>query len=224
MAAKLFDSYQRAWLRAFYPRYTIDQTTRIFNNRFGTDLDREQIRRAACRFKCGRSKDPQHFLTGNVPPNKGRKGYSPPGCEKGWFRTAQNPVNTRPLYSERWDNVKDGNNKTPILMIKVPGAAPYASQKRTGAHQKTRWVRKAVWIWERDNGPVPKGHAVIQLDGDPSNCDPSNLDCIPQAALAMLNCPWSVAPAGPQLNPTRIRIAQVKAGISQARKTSSAQR
>ena len=109
MAARLFDSYQQAWLRAFYPRYTIDQTTRIFNDRFCTDLDREQIRRAACRFKCGRSKDPQHFLPGNVPPNKGRKGYSPPGCEKGWFRTDENPINTRPLYSERWDNVKDGN-------------------------------------------------------------------------------------------------------------------
>ena len=103
-------------------------------------------------------------------------------------------------------------------MTKVPGAAPYASQKRTRAHQKTRWVRKAVWIWERDNGPVPDGHAVIQLDGDPSNCDPSNLDSIPQAALAMLNCPWSVPPAGPQLNPTRVRIAQVRAGISRARR------
>ena len=38
MAARIFDLYQKAWLRAFYPRYTIDETTRLFNDRFGTSL------------------------------------------------------------------------------------------------------------------------------------------------------------------------------------------
>ena len=218
MAERIFDLYRKAWLRAFYPHYTIDRTTRLFNERFGTSLTREQIRNAANRFKCGPGKDPQRFAPGHVPRNKGRKGHYPPGSEKGWFRKGEDPVNTRPLYSERWDRAGDGDSRTPVLMIKIPGAAPYASQKRAGAHQKTRWVRKAVWVWERERGPVPEGHAIVQLDGDPANCDPGNLDCAPRAALAMLNVPWAIPPAGPELNPVRVRIAQVRAGLSMARR------
>ncbi len=213
MAARIFDLYQKAWLRAFYPRYTIDETTRLFNDRFGTSLTREQVRNAANRFKCGPGKDPQRFAPGHVPHNKGRKGHYPPGSEKGWFRKGQDPVNTRPLYSERWDRAGDGDSRTPVLMIKVPGAAPYVSQKRAGMHQRTRWVRKAVWIWEREHGPVPEGHAIVQLDGDPAN-----LDCVPRATLAMLNVPWAIPPAGRELNPVRVRIAQVRAGVSSTRR------
>ena len=91
MAERIFDLYRKAWLRAFYPHYTIDRTTRLFNERFGTSLTREQIRNAANRFKCGPGKDPQRFAPGHVPRNKGRKGHYPPGSEKGWFRKARIP-------------------------------------------------------------------------------------------------------------------------------------
>ena len=162
--------------------------------------------------------DPQRFAPGHVPHNKGRKSHCPPGSEKGWFRKGEDPVNTRALYAERWDHAGNRDSRTPVLMIKIPGAAPYASQKRAGAHQKTCWVRKAVWVWEREHGPVPEGHAIVQLDGDPANCDPANLDCVPRAALAMLNVPWAIPPAGRELNAVRVRIAQVRAGLSMARR------
>lgn len=219
MPARLFSDAERAWLALTYPHHRADFTTELFNECWGRDLSKDQIVRAAKRFGLGPSAHDGRFRKGNVPANKGRKGYSPPGSEKGWFRKGGESPNTRPLYSERWDNLSDEKGKTPVLMIKVPGAAPYASQRRAGAHQSTRWVRKAVWVWEHDNGPVPSGHAIVQLDGDPANCQPANLDCVPRATLAMLNCPWSAAPAGPDSNPVRIRVAQVRAEISRTRRT-----
>ena len=60
-----------------------------------------------------------------------------------------------------------------------------------------------MWVWEQANGPVPKGHAVVQLDGDPANCEPENLDCVPQAVLARLNAYH--ASIRPMPDPTPIR-------------------
>ena len=210
MAARLFTDYHIAWLRAFWPRYTRDQTHRMFNDRFGTTFTKRQICTAAKNHDCGFSAFDGRYKKGSVPANKGRKGYYPPGSEKGWFKKDQTPVNTRPTYSERVDHIGDDDHKTPVLMIKIPGAAPYASQRLAGAHQTTRWIRKAVWIWERHNGPVPHGHAILQLNGDFTNCEPSNLQLVPKSVLARLNAYHSVKPAGPDANPARVRIAQIR--------------
>lgn len=215
MSAKLFDPYQIAWLRAFWPRYPRARTARMFNERFGTEFAEEQIFAAAKRYGCGPSAKDGRFRKGSVPPNKGRKGYAPPGCEKGWFRKGDTPANTLPLYAERMD---ERPGKTPVLMIKIPGGAPYPSQKRARAHQSTRWVRKAVWVWERHNGPVPPGRAVVQLDGDPANCDPANLDCVPRSVLARLNGPGSIPPAGREANACRVRAAQLRDRLSRRRR------
>lgn len=34
-------------------------------------------------------------------------------------------------------------------------------------------------VWERLHGEIPKDHCIICLDGNPMNCDPSNLYCMP---------------------------------------------
>ena len=61
----------------------------------------------------------------------------------------------------------------PICVWSSPGESPllkaFVGQDQAGP------VRKAVWVQERDNGPVPKGHAIAQLDGDPANCERATL-------------------------------------------------
>jgi hypothetical protein len=38
------------------------------------------------------------------------------------------------------------------------------------------------------HGPIPRGHVVVLLDGDPDNCvDPSNVACISRSVLIRLN-------------------------------------
>ena len=107
MPARLFSDAERAWLALTYPLHRADFTTELFNECWGRDLTRDQVVRAAKRFGLGPSAHDGRFRKGNVPANKGRKGYSPPGSEKGWFRKGGQSPNTRPLYSERWDNLSD---------------------------------------------------------------------------------------------------------------------
>ena len=83
---------------------------------------------------------------------------------------------------------------------------------------ESHWLRKAIWVWQEANGPVPKGRAVVQLDGDPENCELSNLDCVRRAVLAILNHHTAPRYAGKDLNPARVRLAQAKMALSKRRK------
>ena len=46
-----------------------------------------------------------------------------------------------------------------------------------GGRQHANWRPKARHIWEQHYGKIPEGHNIVHLDGDPSNCDISNLEC-----------------------------------------------
>ena len=100
----------------------------------------------------------------------------------------------------------------------MPGAAPWESHRKRGMNRKTHWIRKAIWVWTQEHGPVPDGHVVVQLDGDPANCDPANLDCVPRKVVLRMNHknapPW----AGPEANPARVRLAQLRVAADDRRK------
>ncbi len=34
------------------------------------------------------------------------------------------------------------------------------------------------WVWEQSHGPIPEGHEIHHIDGDQSNNDPGNLECV----------------------------------------------
>lgn len=51
-------------------------------------------------------------------------------------------------------------------------------KKRGGSRaQHTNWRPKGRCVWEQHYGEIPEGHNIVHLDGDPSNCDISNLEC-----------------------------------------------
>ena len=113
-----------------------------------------------------RSSDPNHggratrFQVGGVSPTKGRKieeWMSPEGIvnsAKTRFQKGNKPANHRPVGSERL-NV-DG-----YIEVKIG--------------EGMRWRHKQLVVWERMNGKVPDGHIVSFKDGNPQNCDISNL-------------------------------------------------
>lgn len=104
------------------------------------------------------------FTKGHVPFNKGKKGIG--GWEPTQFKKGHIPVNYRPVGSERV-NV-DG-----YIEIKV--ADP------------NRWKGKHILTWEKENGPVPRGYAVIFGDGNKRNFDINNLILVSRRQLAALN-------------------------------------
>lgn len=43
------------------------------------------------------------------------------------------------------------------------------------------WRPRAIVVWESANGPVPAGHVVHHIDGDPLNDEPTNLTALSRA-------------------------------------------
>lgn len=105
------------------------------------------------------------FEPGHVPFNKGTHTCAP-GCEKTQFKPGHIPTNHRPVGSER---------------INVDG---YTEIK---VAEPNKWRPKHIVIWEKANGPVPKGHALIFGDGNTQNISLNNLILITRAQLARLN-------------------------------------
>lgn len=159
------------------------------------------------RVATGRS---GRFEKGQAPPNKGRKGYSPPGSEKGWFRKGQLPHNTRGAGHESVDQ-KDGY----VWMI-VNETNPH-----TGA--ATRRVMKHRWLWEQANGPVPEGHCLKCLDGNKLNTDPANWEAIPMGLAPRLNGRFGRGydHAPDELKPTIMAIAKLEHRAREVRKGSA---
>ena len=111
------------------------------------------------------------------------------------------------MFAER--KTRDG------ILIKVPIPYQPPSLIRTGAGAHSSWVRKVVWIWTQQNGPVPPGHAITTIDGDETNCDPDNIVCVPRGVLAQMNRPS--APRNPEMRPERLRLAQLHQALREKR-------
>jgi hypothetical protein len=138
------------------------------------------------------------FPPGIVPANKGRRMPFHPNSARTRFRKGNLPHNTRHLGHERIS--QDG-----YVEVSVAETNPHTGYER-------RYVLKHRWLWERANGPVPEGHALKCLDGDRTNCDPSNWQAVPRSLLPRLNGRfgrnYDTAPA--EIKPTILAIAELE--------------
>jgi hypothetical protein len=144
--------------------------TEMFNREFGFAIGVKAMGSLLKKYNLKNGRDGR-FRPGQVPPNKGKKGYWPPGSEKGWFNPGHMPFNTMPLGSER---------------ITVDGYVEVKYSEKSGP-PKNRWKGKHVLMWEKANGPVPKGHVVVFADGNRRNFKLSNLILVSRKELAVLN-------------------------------------
>lgn len=144
---------------------------------------------------------------GNVPHNKGQKGFCAPGSEKGWFRKGSRSGRAKalhkPIGTERLS--KDG-----YLERKIHDGMPLQS----------RWRAVHLIRWEEAHGPLPEGHCLKCLDGDKTNTAPSNWEAIPRALLPRLAGRWTRAfdTYEPEVRPTVLAIARAEHQIREARK------
>lgn len=137
----------------------------LVNNVFKTDYKINQIKGFRKNHKLISGISGQ-FTRGHVSANKGRKGYCPPGSEKGWFQKGHVPYNHLKLGTEIIDI--NGYHK---IKIGEPNV----------------WKFKHIIVWEEHNGKVPEGCNIIFSDGNKDNCDISNLMCITRAENAIMN-------------------------------------
>lgn len=184
---------QIKFLRTGYQHMNVRDLTASFNDRFSVEKTELQIR-ATLRNKNIRSGRTGHFSKGHTPWNKGIKGLTHANITS--FKKGNMPVNRKPVGSERIDS-KDG-----YILIKVHEEDPY-----TGF--PTRYKPKHVHIWEKSNGPVPKGMIIAFIDGNKANCEPENLMLISRAQLLNLNrLGYSGAPD--ELKPSVLALSKLQ--------------
>ena len=158
--------------------------------KFGFDYTHHQIKGAITRNKLNTGRTGR-FEKGRATWNKGTKGLTKANVTS--FKKGQKPHNYKPLGSERI--TKDG-----YCEIKVSD---------TGR----RWRPKHVLIYEKHHGKVPKGSAVIFLDGDKRNFDIDNLYLVTRSQLAMLN-KNSLIQKDAELTKTAINVVDLMKKIS----------
>lgn len=101
-------------------------------------------------------------MAGQQPWNKGVVGKrTSPQTE---FKKGQRPGNWLPVGSE---TVRRYRKTSPRAFVKV--AEPNV------------WRQRAVVVWERENGPLPRGKLVHHRDRDSLNDEPCNLQAMTRA-------------------------------------------
>jgi hypothetical protein len=173
------------------------EITGMFNREFGFSISVKAMGSLLKKYNLKNWRD-CCFRPGQVPFNKDRKGYCPPGCEKGWFKPGHAPSNTVPVGSER---------------INACGYVEMKYSEKSGS-PKNRWKGKHVLIWEKANGPVPKGHAVIFADGNRRNFKPGNLVLVSRKELAVLNHTGMLASKNGDITKVAVSIARLKVLIA----------
>ncbi|GGA63763.1 HNH endonuclease signature motif containing protein [Pelagibacterium lentulum] len=203
---RLFSAEEIAWLRDNIGLPT-DAWHRTFVHLFGRqDITVAQLISLRKNQKWRTGRDGQ-FVKGQEPPNKGKKcapgtGGLHPNARRTQFRKGQLPHNTQGAGHERIDS-KDG-----YVVLIVEETNPWSGAS-------TRPVHKHRWLWEQKHGPIPDGYALKCLDGDKTNCDPSNWELIPRGMLPRLNggprkkrVAYDQAPT--ELKPTIMAVAKLE--------------
>ncbi len=196
-----------AWLIEHGPGTNSEDLTAQFNATFGTHLTIAQIN--AKRYKVGavsglktRVPNSGWFCKGQVPANKGKKWTDYLSLEAQersratQFKPGNMPKRHRPVGSERVNT--DG-----YIYVKVA--------------EPKMWRPKHRVVWEQEYGPIPKGYAVVFLDGNPLNCAADNLAIVDLATNARLN-QMHLRYDDPQATQAGIAIAKIATAIGKRKK------
>ena len=137
-----------------------DMMTKKFNHEFTVKQVKSAIsnRRLNTGFT-GR------FEKGHTPANKGKR-IIVDGTQKTWFKKGHVPVNKKPVGTEIINT--DG-----YTLVKIA--------------EPSEWKLKQQLIWEKHNGPIPKGHIVIFADRDKRNFSIDNLVLVSHRQLLIMN-------------------------------------
>lgn len=106
------------------------------------------------------------FKNGHEPFNKGKEQKfwmskeAQEGCKRGQFKAGE-VRSTSPTYRPVGYECVRKNHGRPYVYIKVA--------------KGKKMVMKHRWVWEQANGPIPKGHNIVFIDGNTLNCSLENL-------------------------------------------------
>jgi hypothetical protein len=155
-----FSKEQVSFIKENVKGRTNRELTDMFNAQFELNLKQSQIEnfKKDRRLRSGLNLADFNFKPGQQV-SKGTQ-----------FKKGDIPANYKPIGSERID--RDG-----YTLVKVSDHKDW--------HK--RWRHKHKVVWEKANGPIPKGCCVLFGDGNRLNYDLNNLIIVTRAQLAILN-------------------------------------
>ncbi len=165
MKIHMWSDEEKEYLRQITPGHHYREIQKLLNKKFNLDFTLDQIKSAIGRYKLNTGFTGR-FEQGSIPINKGIKGVIYEGCKKTWFKKGDEPINHRPVGSERV-------NVYGYTEIKVA--------------EPNKWRLKHKVIWEEHNGPIPKGYVVIFGDRNKLNLDINNLIVVTNEKLLIMN-------------------------------------
>lgn len=193
-----------AYLAEITPGRSHAEIRAMVNEHFSLDLTDHQVKGTLSRHHLNTGRTGR-FEKGNVPPNKGRKGYHAPGSEKGWFKPGGHSHNRVPIGTERVS--KDG----------------YLEVKYRDGHGVRNWRSKQSLMWEAEHGPIPEGHCVVLVDGDKANVSLDNLLLVNRAEIVRLN-KMRMSPTTREQWESALLVARMHNAIGTAKRRSKARR
>ena len=156
---------EQDFFREFVQGHSWKEIQAEFYKRFNKHITLNQVKGYLTRNGLKTGTDGR-FKKGQTSHNKGIKGWYAQGMERNWFKKGNVPRNHKPVGSERV-NV-DG-----YVEIKV--------------EEPKKWQLKHRYIWEKENGKIPKGMLLIFKDNNKLNIDLDNLMLISKAENAVIN-------------------------------------
>lgn len=195
-----------AILKTMYGLWKAKEIAEVINGEFGTTLSHTAIHNRTKTLKLA-IKPPNHhyteeqdkWLCENVSKNtykdlvikfnetfKTSIGYYALKChcirkgfkggrsdQKGYKNWRNTPIGTETIYNGR-------------IYVKVSDAPT----SRTTKNHMANWEGKERLVWEQHHGKIPEGHNIVFLDGNPLNCDISNLECTTNSIQGSITRPF----------------------------------
>lgn len=143
------------------------QLTELFNERFGTDKSVRAIK-SYCNSRGYNSSSDGRFQEGHASWQTGICGeeFKAHYTEQSFTRLLDPMKQANKTHKIGDEIIIDGE---PWVVTSLEYGVPFCERR-----QPKRRV-----VWEKLFGEIPQDHCIVCLDGDPMNCDPSNLYCMP---------------------------------------------
>lgn len=164
MVGHKYTSEEHEFLRNFIPGHTYIEIMKAYNERFEDQITVSRIKGYMANHKINNGLTGR-FEKGQVPHNKGKHTPTVGRMAETQFKTGGLPHNTKPIGYERI--TRDGYIEVKTEMRPSPG--------------KKNFIAKHRLVWEKVNGPVPKGYNIQFLDGNKMNCNIDNLVLVSKA-------------------------------------------
>lgn len=210
----VYTKEQVEWIKENAYGHRHKELAEMFNEKFGTNLTMQQMRRAlqVRKIKNGLhqsdlTKEMQTFIFENY------KGISNQELVDRLNKKFGTNFNRKKMKDFKWRNgLKSGIKITPYkrqeLLSEITDARGYTFVKV----DEYKWIRKQRYIYEKYIGKIPKGHVVVFKDGNRQNFD---LDNLMLADLKLLGRISSLMTDDAELNETIILNGKLKIKIEE---------